>query len=243
MTLIKCLIVDDEPLAREGLASYAENVPFLQIIGLCNHAMEASKYMNEQQVDLLFLDINMPQLSGMDFLKSLPNPPMVVFTTAYREFAIESYELDTLDYLVKPISFKRFLKAANKAKDFYEMKLPTEDDAMNQSDQNYFFIKEDGRLLKISFDDILYVEGLKDYVFIHTKTARHIVLVSLKTAENQLPNTQFMRVHRSFIVALDKVEGMDGNQLIIQDKLLPVSRALKDEVFDKVIGNKLWKRE
>lgn len=242
MTSIRCLIVDDEPLAREGLASYAENIPDLEIVSLCQNAIEANQLLSEQTIDLLFLDINMPQLSGMDFLKSLANPPMVVFTTAYREFAIESYDLNAIDYLIKPISFQRFMKACNKVKEQLSLKKPSMNDEQ-QPKEDYFFIKEDGKLIKIYFEEILFVEGLKDYVFIHTQTARHMVLISLKSVENQLPSPQFMRTHRSFIVALDKVEGMDGNQLNIQDKLVPVSRAMRDEVYERVVGKRLWKRD
>lgn len=242
MSKITCLIVDDEPLAREGLASYAENIPFLEVVALSQNALEANQLLDEQAIDLLFLDINMPRLSGLDFLKSLPKPPLVVFTTAYREFAVESYELNVVDYLIKPISFQRFLKASNKAKDY--LTLQQGGNATPTTEQeDYFFIKEDGKIIKIHFQDILYIEGLKDYVFIHTATARHIVLISLKSVESQLPSDSFIRTHRSFIVALDKVAGMDGNQLVINDKLIPVSRAMRDEVYQRVVGNKLWKRE
>ncbi|MGB0522880.1 MAG: LytR/AlgR family response regulator transcription factor [Flammeovirgaceae bacterium] len=240
MKPITCLIIDDEPLAREGLASYAENIPFLQVVALCQNALEANQLLANQSVDVLFLDINMPQLSGMDFLRTLQNPPLVVLTTAYREFAIESYELDVIDYLMKPISFQRFLKACNKVKANIELRQATQDP---EEEINYFFIKEDGKLIKINFDDILFMEGLKDYVFIHTKTARHMTLISLKAVEQQLPASNFLRTHRSFIVALDKVEGMDGNQLVIQDKLVPVSRTMRDEVYERLVGNRLWKRE
>jgi len=242
MNQINCLIIDDEPLAREGLASYAENLPFVHVVALCQNALEAQTLLHEHQIDLLFLDINMPQISGMDFLKSLSKPPLVVITTAYREFAIESFELDVVDYLVKPISFQRFLKACNKVKDLWAMRQQKQPESLVSVD-NYFFIKEDGKLIKIYFEDILFVEGLKDYVFIHTKAAKHITLISLKAVESQLPPQQFMRTHRSFIVALDKVAGMDGNQLVIQEQLVPVSRAMRDEVYKRVVGNKLWKRD
>lgn len=241
MNTIKCLIVDDEPLAREGLASYVEKIPFLTLVDLCQNALEANQRLTETRIDLIFLDINMPQLSGMDFLKTLQNPPQVVITTAYREFAIESFELDVIDYLIKPISFQRFLKACNKVKQ--QIELQQQGQNSHAIAENHFFIKEDGKLIKIHFDDMLYVEGLKDYVFIHTKTARHLALISLKAVEMQLPPTNFLRTHRSFIVALDKVEEIDGNQLLIQEKQVPVSRSMRDEVYERVVGSKLWKRE
>jgi DNA-binding LytR/AlgR family response regulator len=166
----------------------------------------------------------------------------VIFTTAYREYAIEGFELNALDYLVKPISFQRFLKAANKALGYFESRhlassLP------NESAQDYFFIKCDGQFIKIRFDDVLYFESEKDYVFIFTKEKRYLTLLSLKQLERDLPPQRFMRVHRSFLVSLDKVDLIDGNQLIINGKHIPVSRSLQETIFNTLIGGRLWKRE
>lgn len=238
---MKSLVVDDEPLAREGIAEYVHETPFLELTGLCKNALEASQMLQQQPVDLLLLDIHMPRISGIEFLKSLAHPPFIILTTAYREYAIEGFELNVLDYLVKPISFQRFLKAANKAFEQFEMKQSLQNENMALKDES-FFIKSDGKYIRIYFDEVLFIEGLKDYVFIHTQTAKYLTLISLKNVENLLPENRFMRVHRSFIAALNYVEQMDGNQLKIKEHTIPVSKNLRDSVYQKLVGNKLWKR-
>jgi len=238
---IKSLVVDDEPLAREGIAEYVSETPFMELVGTCKNALEASEMLKEQPVDLLLLDIHMPRISGIEFLRSLSNPPMIIFTTAFREYALEGFELDVLDYLVKPISFQRFLKAANKASEQFELKQNQQNEDVTLKDYS-FFIKSDGKYIRIHFDEVLFIEGLKDYVFIHTQTTRHLTLISLKNVEKLLPEHRFMRVHRSFIVALPFVEQMDGNQLKIREHVIPVSKNLREEVYQKLVGNKLWKR-
>ncbi|MCB0517766.1 MAG: response regulator transcription factor [Lewinellaceae bacterium] len=239
---ITCLVIDDEPVARKGIAGYVEQVPFLSLAGTCKGALEANEMLHEHQVDLLFLDIQMPDLTGTEFVRSLEHPPAVIFTTAYRDYAIEGFELNALDYLVKPISFQRFLKAANKAKHHFEMQrqpLPKPPTA----DPGYFFIKSDGQFIKIKLDDVLFFESEKDYVFIYTPLKRYMTLLSLKQLESELPPDKFLRVHRSFIVSLDKIELMDGNMLIIKDKRIPVSRSLQDTIFNTLIAGRLWKRD
>lgn len=237
---ITCLIIDDEPIAREGLQGYVDQIPFLKLVGIGKNALEANDLLAKESVDLIFLDIQMPQVSGLDFLKSLRHPPSVIFTTAYREYALDGFELDVLDYLVKPISLQRFMKAANKAQEFF--KFQKQGGPKNSGDAPYFFIKTDRKYIKVYFEDILYVEGLKDYVFIHTPNEKHLVLISLKNVENQLPSDRFMRVHRSYIVALDKVQEMEGNLLKINSAEIPLSKNLRDVVYERLIGQKLWKR-
>jgi DNA-binding LytR/AlgR family response regulator len=239
---ITCLVIDDEPVARKGIAGYVEQTPFLSLVGTCKGALEANEALHRQPVDLLFLDIQMPDLTGTEFVRSLEHPPAVIFTTAYRDYAIEGFELNALDYLVKPISFQRFLKAANKAKHHFEMqRQPTQKAPSPEAE--YFFIKSDGQFIKIKLEDVLFFESEKDYVFIHTLQKRYMTLISLKQLESELPPEKFLRVHRSFIVSLDKIELMDGNLLVIKDKRIPVSRSLQDAIFNTLIAGRLWKRD
>ena len=240
---LSCLVVDDEPVARKGIAGYVEQIPFLQLTGTCKGALEANDFLRKNPVDLIFLDIQMPDLTGTDFIRSLENPPAVLFTTAYREYAIEGFELNALDYLVKPISFQRFLKSANKALTHFEMTRRPTAAFIEEKELDHFFIKSDGQFIKIMLDDVLYFESEKDYVFIYTKKKRYLNLISLKQLEKELPGEKFIRVHRSFIVAIDKVELMDGHKLIIQGKEIPVSRSSQEMIYNRLIEGKLWKRE
>ncbi len=239
---ISCLVIDDEPVARKGLALYVEQTPFLELVGTCKSALEATAIVHEQEVDLLFLDIQMPELSGIDFMKSLDQPPAVIFTTAYRDYAIEGFELNALDYLVKPISFQRFLKAANKAQSHFEM-LRQQSPVATSTKDDYFFIKSDGQFIRIKLEDVLYFESEKDYVFIYTRQKRYLTLLSLKQLEKELPEDRFLRVHRSFIISLDKVELMEGNQVLIADRKIPVSRTLHETIYNRLIAGRLWKRD
>lgn len=239
---LSCLVIDDEPVARKGIAGYVGQIPFLSLKGSCKSAIEASDILHRQPIDLLFLDIQMPDITGIEFMRSLEHPPAVIFTTAYRDYAIEGFEMNALDYLVKPISFQRFLKAANKALSYFEMQraqVPVE----QAVESGYFFIKSDGQFIKIRLDDVLYFESEKDYLFIHTTQKRYITLLSLKQLEKELSPDKFLRVHRSFIVSLDKVELMEGHRLVIKDKKIPVSRSLQEAIFNRLIGGRLWKRD
>ena len=239
---IKCLVVDDEKLARELIAEYIQKVPDLELVESCPTAISAQSVLRKEAIDLLFLDIQMPDLTGIEFIESLKNPPAFIFTTAYRDYATEGFELDALDYLIKPISFQRFLKAANKARTHFELK-----NQMSQktetAEAGHFFIKSDGQYIKIQLDDVLYFESERDYIFIFTKQKRYLTLLSLKQLEKELPPEKFIRVHRSFIVAVDQVEMMDGNQLKIRDRQIPVSRSMQEKVYKTLIEGKLWKRD
>jgi DNA-binding LytR/AlgR family response regulator len=234
---LNCLIIDDEPVARKGLAEYAKDVEFLNVVAQCENAMKASTFLQEEKIDLLFLDIQMPKLSGVDFLKSLKNPPMTIFTTAFSDYAVEGYSLDVIDYLIKPISFERFLRAVNKAHDFYKLK-----NTASQATENYFFVKSSGRIEKIDFNEILYVESLQNYVTIHTKDRKLITYLTLSGLESQLPADRFIKVHKSFLVASAKIDSIDGNELIIGKARVPISRTLKEEVLQKIVGKNLLKR-
>ncbi len=234
MTL-RCLVVDDEPVARKGLAAYVDQVPFLHLVGTCKSALEAATLLQEQPVDLLFLDIQMPDLTGIEFVRTLDTPPAVVFTTAYREYAIEGFELQALDYLVKPISFERFLKAANRARQFLRPSPAPESD--------HFFIKTDGQYVKIRLEEVLYFESDKDYLFIHTPRKRYMTLLSLKQLEQELPTERFVRVHRSFIVNLQHIEALESGHLTVAGRQIPISRNLQQTLFKNYVEGRLWKRE
>lgn len=232
MKPLNCLIIDDEPLAREGLAGYVNDINFLKLIGTAEDALSADL----TEVDLLLLDIEMPKISGIDFLKSLQNPPMVILTTAYPSYALEGYQLDVLDYLLKPITFQRFLKAAQKAREFHALH------AKSQPSEEYFFVKVEHKYEKIVLSEIQFVEGMQNYVTIHTTTGSHMTLLTLKSVEERLPPERFMRVHRSYVVAKDKVERMEGNELFIGEARVPVSRGLRDAVVSEIIEKRLWKK-
>nr|WP_299342934.1 response regulator transcription factor [Allomuricauda sp.] len=238
---INCLIIDDEALARKGLQDYVEVIDFLELKGLCKNAMQANTLLKSENIDLIFLDIEMPLISGMDFLKSLQNPPKVIFTTAYTEYAVESFEFDVVDYLVKPISMERFMKACNKA---YKIMASSQEVPQRQKDSEtlyHLFVKVDKELVKIDFDQILFVEGMQNYVKIHTNDRAHIVHLPLKNVLESLPD-QFHQVHKSFVVALDKVQVITGNQLVIGNHKIPIGRTKKEQVISILTMNKLLKK-
>jgi DNA-binding LytR/AlgR family response regulator len=235
---LRTLVIDDEPLARKGMIEYVNEVSFLALAGDCASAAEASRHLVEGNVDLLLLDIQMPRLTGIEFLKTLPHAPMTIFTTAYRDYAIEGYALDVIDYLVKPIPFDRFLKAVQKAYDFHQLK---RHDATARS-QDYFFVKTNGRYERIFFSDILFIESMQNYVIIHLSSQKHIVYITLAGIQEQLPADRFLKVHKSFIVALTKVSSIDNNELVLNQHRVPVSRTLRDDVVKKIMGDNLLER-
>lgn len=232
---IQTLVVEDEPLAREGLLNYIREVDFIHVVSACEDAMSANTLLASEKIDLMFLDIQMPRITGIDFLKSLKNPPMVIMTTAYPNFALQGYELDVLDYLVKPFPFDRFLKAANKARDFFELKSKKPD--VEKTGDDYFFVKCDYRYEKIHFKDILYIEGMENYVVIFTTTQKYITLLRMKVMEETLPAQDFIRIHKSFIVSISAISSIDGNEIIVGGKRLPISREKKSEIMERVIKN------
>lgn len=236
---IRCLIADDEPLAIKLISDYVSRIPHLELIGSCKRATDIPGFLG--QVDLLFLDIRMPGLSGLDLLRSLPVKPMVVLITAYSEHAIEGFELDVLDYLVKPVTFERFLQAVNKATMQYELQhrvavaplvSQSADPAGDGTGKDYFFVKSGFKSVRINFGDILYVEGLKEYVSIYTSGGRKFVkLAALKDLERILPQDQFLRIHKSYIVAVNKVTAAYGNTVELNQVSLPIGRTYKEEVI------------
>lgn len=238
---LNCLIIDDEPLARKGLREYIGDVDFLQLVGEFDTPLKAASLCSNNKVHLLFLDIQMPKLNGMDFLKSLPQPPPVIFTTAYPQFALEGFEVNALDYLVKPISFERFLKAALKAKTYYEQRQPSQSLEQHTA-ADHFFIKENNQLTKILFGEILVVEALQNYVAIHTAEKKHITYLTFSAVEAYLPSEQFIKTHKSYLIAVAKVDSIEGTEIRIGKHHIPISRNLKEAVLEKLLGNHFLKR-
>ena len=237
---IKCIIVDDEPLARKGLAEYIADVDFLQLVGEFDNPVKAIDFVSSNEVNLIFLDIEMPRITGLEILKTMRNLPPVILTTAFPQYAVEGFELNVLDYLLKPVSFDRFLVAANRAKESYEVRQKNIPGA-NKTD-DYFFIKADNKLVRIVFNDILFAEGLQNYVVIHTKERKYISYLTFKSLEEYLPAERFIRVHKSFIVSADRVESIEGNDIRIGQHQIPVSRNLKDEVMNRLLSGRFLKR-
>lgn len=224
--ILNCAIIDDEPLAAELLDSYAKKTPFLNVKGVFNSAVQAIKCVREDHINLLFLDIQMPELSGLEFAKILPPETKVVFTTAFSQYAVESYKANAIGYLMKPISYDSFLEAAQKALDYFQ----SQQRAALTSVDRYFYVKSDYKLIKIKFDDLVYVEGLKDYVKFYVDNMDKPVtsLMNLKKVVEYLPSNEFMRIHRSYIVNLSKITGIERGRFMIGQTALPVSDSYKD---------------
>ncbi|HEX2630701.1 MAG TPA: LytTR family DNA-binding domain-containing protein [Chitinophagaceae bacterium] len=239
---IQCYIIDDEPLARKGLKEYIADTEFLQLAGEFDNPLKAADGIGKGEAQLLFLDIQMPKITGLDFFRMLQHPPPVIFTTAYPQYALEGFEVNALDYLVKPISFDRFLKAAMKAKEYYEMR---EKNAVNtgHSADEYFFIKADNKLVKLEFNDVLFVEALQNYVVIHTKDKKYITYLTFKSVEEYLPAHQFIKTHKSYIIAASQIDSIEGNDIRIGTHHIPISRNLKEEVMEKLLKGKYLKRD
>lgn len=235
---INTLIVDDEPLALEIMESHVAKLPFLELKGKCSNAFEAMEVIGSEDIELVFLDINMPGLNGLEMVKSLPNPPMIVFTTAHQEYAVQGFDANAIDYLLKPISFDRFLKAANKANEHFKNSKGQKHEN-HEADPDYIFVKADKKLQKVSYNDILFVEGLKDYVIIKTSTSRIITLQTMKSLEEKLPEPRFKRIHRSFIVQVSKIDAIVGNMVEIDKNLYPIGKNYKDELLELVDSKRL----
>lgn len=240
---INTLIVDDEPLALDVLETYIQRMPELKLVTRCANAFEANEALTSNNIDLMFLDIQMPQLTGIDFIKTLKNPPLVIFTTAFPNYAIEGFELDAVDYLLKPISADRFMKAANKAIEQIRLRQGKQGAELSVDESEFIFVKADKKYVKVKYDDIIYIEGLKDYVIIKLMTGRVITLQTMKSLEDKLPQKVFKRIHRSYIVNLDKINAIVGNMVEVlesgKSKHLPVGKNYRDDLLDMVQRNKL----
>ncbi|MAO66495.1 MAG: DNA-binding response regulator [Balneola sp.] len=221
---MRCLIIDDEPAARDILKTYLSDTEEVQLIGECKNALEARTLLKEHDIDLIFLDINMPRLSGIDFLKTLDHPPKVILTTAYSEYALESYELNVIDYLLKPFSFERFLKAVEKAGRTL---------SETNSDTEYITIKADGKLYRLHYGEILFAESQGDYLTVHTKNEKITFYQTLKDFCDRLPESQFVRIHRSYLVSLLHINFIEGNLVQIADHKLPIGNSYKEAFIKK----------
>jgi len=239
--LINCIIIDDEPLARKGLKEYIADTDFLNLIGEFDSPVGATGLLGSGNTHLLFLDIQMPKITGLDFFKSLQHAPPVIFTTAYPQYALDGFDLNALDYLVKPISFERFLKAALKAKEYYEVRQHNEEAAPGKN-EDYFFIKADNKLVRISFDEILFVEALQNYVIIHTADKKYITYLTFKSVEEYLPRDRFIKTHKSYIISAAKINSIEGNDIRIGNHHVPISRNEKEDVMDRLLKGKFLKR-
>ena len=234
---VKAIIVDDEPLARQVIVKYAANIPNLEIIFTCDDALEANQIIAENHIDLMFLDVNMPKLSGLDFLKNLKNPPLVVLTTAYTDYAMEGYELNILDYLKKPFGFERFFKAFQKAEEQLALLNNKED---QEIEPTYIFIKSNKKAVRLEIKDIRIIEGLGDYIKIHLKDTHHVTNLTMKKMEELLPCNDFFRIHKSFIIRLDHIQSIEGNQIEIGNQKLPIGNNYR-QAFNELIEKRFIK--
>jgi len=223
---LKCLIVDDEVLAQDVIEKYITNIPTLQLVGKCDNAVEAISFLHNNHVDLLFLDLNMPELSGLEMLKTLNNPPKVILTTAYSEYALESYEYGVIDYLLKPIKLERFIKAVNKVVEQFNVPTEEENKTEVQSVQS-IFIKEDQTTYQIEFDNILFVEAYGNYLKVHTLEKIYVTRDTMHDMENKLPDDKFIRAHKSYIISIPKIESIIGNRVFINKQEIPVGEMYK----------------
>ncbi len=240
MNEMNCLIVDDEELARNLVENYISRLPHLKVVGKCTNPFEAMQVLQEQPVDLMFLDIQMPELTGVEFLKTLPQKPLVIFTTAYKEYALQSYELNVVDYLLKPFRFERFLQAVNKASklkmlDSIEKPPTPSPTTVEEPDKkDYLLVKSEFKVFRIFYKDIFYIESMKEYVAYHTPAGRTLSLGSLKKLEQELPADQFIRVHKSYIVNKGKVSALEGNQIHVEGVKIPIGTSYREQVMEEL---------
>jgi DNA-binding LytR/AlgR family response regulator len=238
-----CIIVDDEPLARQGMEMLIQQIPALQLSGSFASAIDANFFLQKEKVDIIFMDINMPELNGLNYVKSLLVRPMIIFVTAYPQYALDSYELDAVDYLVKPLRFERLLKAVNKAENYQKLLQPEEN--VNQVDsieEDFIFIKSERKYFKIFFKDILYIEGLKDYVIIQLADKKILTAMNIKTIAAKLPQSIFTRISKSFIVNITQIISFDTFTIYLKNEELPIGNNYKDDFFENYVNGKLLKR-
>lgn len=230
---IKCVITDDEPVARKGLQSYVERVDFLELTGMCEDAIQLNTLLKTLQPDLLLLDIEMPYLSGLDLLATLANPPKVIITSAYEQYALKGYEFNVSDYLLKPISFERFLKAVNKVYDAVQKEKGTV-----EADK-HIFVKYERQIKKVYLKEILFVEGEENYVYIYTLSGKIMVRSTMKHILESLPESNFLQIHKSYVVNVEHIRNVEGNMLGIGEYKVPIARNYREEVFNKIMKNML----
>ncbi len=230
--MMNCIVVDDEPLARDILVDFIGKVPFLKLKASCKNGFEALNVLQKEKIDLIFLDIQMPDMSGIQLYESLSYRPLVIFTTAYSNYAVTGFDLDAVDYLVKPFAFQRFLKAVNKAREQFKPREPHSSDVSH----DFMFVKDGTKIIKVVYDEILYLEGMKDYVKIVLKEKKMVMpLISMQNIMEKLPQGQFVRIHRSYIVSLSKIETVEKNRVVIAGKWLPIGNSYKNSLME-VLG-------
>ena len=243
--LLKAVIVDDEPVARKVIREYLEDIPFLELAGVAENPLKADALLNEQQIDLLFLDINMPRLSGIEFLRASTgraNLPMVIITTAYAEYALDGFELEVVDYLVKPFSFERFLKACNRARELYNGRQRPAPSTPVVPAPDHFFVKADNSLEKVFFEELAYIESRMNYILLHTASRKLIVYLTLKGLLESLPDDRFIQVHKSFVVNKDCIKSIRGNTLSLGNAEIPVSQHYQEEAMRAILKDRVIKR-
>lgn len=238
MDKITCMIVDDEPLAIALLKDYIIKIPFLDLVEATTDALYALDKIQNNSIDLLFLDIQMPDIDGIQFMKIIQHKSKVILTTAYKEYALEGYKHSVIDYLLKPISFSQFYESTLKAKKNFNTKTDIITEKEGIQDKDFIFVKTDGKFVMVLFNEILYIEGLKDYILIHLKKEKLIVLENLKDIEAKLPSNDFKRIHRSFIVKLNKISVVEGNRIQLDDKIIPIGETYRNDFFEWINNNK-----
>lgn len=240
---MNCIIVDDEPLAREAIQLLVEQEKDLYLLGTFNSALAASKFMKDHSVDLIFLDIQMPGTNGIAFAKTVPYETLVIFTTAFSEYALDSYEVEAIDYLVKPVQSSRFQKAVAKASAYLQLlKADHSGNRIETVTDDYFFVKAERRIFKIFFKDILFIVSLKDYVILHMDDQRIITAMNIKTIHKQLPQHHFARISKSYIINLKQIESFDNNTVYIRNQEIPIGNAYRSYFFDEFVAKKLFSR-
>jgi len=237
---LKCIIVDDEPAARKLLQEYIEDIDFLQLCGVAENPLKANTILQTQHIDLMFLDINMPRLTGIEFLRTATNPPMAIMTTAYAEYAAEGFNLNVMDYLVKPFSFERFVKAVNKVRD--KLDLANSNKKPAELTSNYFFVKCDGKIEKVLHEDLLFVEAMMNYVVLHTVNRKMIVYLTMKSITEQLPQNVFIKVHKSYIINANKVKSIEGYEINLGTAKVFASQGYYDKAMKDILKDRMIKR-
>jgi DNA-binding LytR/AlgR family response regulator len=233
----KCIIVDDEPVARKVLEEYIADVDYLELSGKAENPLKASTLLDSEDIDIMFLDINMPKMTGIEFLKTSPTLPITIMTSAYSDYAVESFELDVLDYLVKPFSFERFVKACNKARDY--IRLLKKDEPVTE---NYFFVKCNGIIEKVHYDELIWVEARQNYVVLHTESRKLVVYLTMKSISEQLPEHLFLKIHKSTIINVSWIKSVEGNVINMGSCSVVISQNLYEEVMKKVLKGRMIRR-